>query len=315
MKKFLLLPVLSILLLDALAQGPCDDLIIEGVTLNGFDMDFITIEVTNNSMESFNYPGFRVYNAVTDELIGEEIVNFFGIAGQSVHQVPHNLGDVNFDQAFLLRLELWEGFYSNIACNFVAEFVLRPSSTCFDLNIGVNLFDNTQASDTIYWTINDSNGNLISQGTLYLDPLNSFPFESLCLDVNCYEISFTTSDEEANLGYVAYVNSILFLDAGSSIVQTGGGPTNFQFGLFDQCIPKSVTENERKPIKVYPNPGNGILYLDATMKGEFYRLIDANGRIAKQGRIEDAILDLSNFSKGLYLLSIADYRATRIIIQ
>ncbi len=80
----------------------------------------------------------------------------------------------------------------------------------------------------------------------------------------------------------------------------------------DNNLPSGLNESAHAAIRVYPNPSTGIVWLDldpaSTSQSLELRLIDITGRalmqqslpqLSSSGRIS---LDLSNYSKGIYLL-------------
>ena len=86
----------------------------------------------------------------------------------------------------------------------------------------------------------------------------------------------------------------------------------------------SISQKEvlDRMLNVYPNPSNGIINISYTGNEAFTtRLIDLAGKVvqaSKQTSIENTILDVSNLSKGIYILQVHTTNAVisrRIIIQ
>ena len=75
-------------------------------------------------------------------------------------------------------------------------------------------------------------------------------------------------------------------------------------------FPSDVPENKILGIRVYPNPTKGLLNIEFT--NSFFaegslEMYDSHGRIIIHKQLEDNInqvIDLSQFSKGIYLLRI-----------
>jgi hypothetical protein len=63
---------------------------------------------------------------------------------------------------------------------------------------------------------------------------------------------------------------------------------------------------------LYPNPTNGVIYLntDASFIGQNYIIIDYLGRQVLSGKISsrNTVIELNNLTKGIYLLNIADMK-------
>ncbi len=61
------------------------------------------------------------------------------------------------------------------------------------------------------------------------------------------------------------------------------------------------------PIQAYPNPSNGIFYINSQELGvKFWFVSDLNGRILKKNEqfIQSGIIDLTDLPRGIYVLKI-----------
>ena len=72
----------------------------------------------------------------------------------------------------------------------------------------------------------------------------------------------------------------------------------------------SVDELTTEPLRIYPNPTSGMLYLDGPMAAEA-TLHDAAGRLLLRTQ-QARQLDLSPLAKGLYFLQLTDAKGNRI---
>ena len=76
-----------------------------------------------------------------------------------------------------------------------------------------------------------------------------------------------------------------------------------------------VGEMEDENLKIYPNPANGILFVEtqnfASLQGETYRIMNPLGQTLMEGQIttEKQQIDVRNLTKGLYFITVGD--ATR----
>ena len=68
-------------------------------------------------------------------------------------------------------------------------------------------------------------------------------------------------------------------------------------------------------IKAYPNPVMDILIIESSEPGFEYQLIDANGRVMRNGIINDSSeeIDFSSFSPGTYFLQTGKEKTHTII--
>ena len=67
--------------------------------------------------------------------------------------------------------------------------------------------------------------------------------------------------------------------------------------------PVSVIENAASEIIVYPNPSDGLLYIQ-NADGQEFVLVDKNGRMLQTGTIESGQIDLRPIATGIYTLII-----------
>ena len=67
--------------------------------------------------------------------------------------------------------------------------------------------------------------------------------------------------------------------------------------------PVSVIENSASRIIVYPNPSDGLLYIQ-NADGQEFVLVDKNGRMLQTGTIESGQIDLRPIATGIYTLII-----------
>lgn len=59
------------------------------------------------------------------------------------------------------------------------------------------------------------------------------------------------------------------------------------------------------PLKIYPNPTTGVLFIKGELKGsEKYELFSTEGKLLLSGELEGSSIDLSGFKDGIYLLRI-----------
>jgi hypothetical protein len=63
------------------------------------------------------------------------------------------------------------------------------------------------------------------------------------------------------------------------------------------------SENKTLKFKIYPNPSASNLVIDTKLAGDIhYSIRTLNGKITKTGLVENTEIDISDLSKGMYLL-------------
>ena len=85
-------------------------------------------------------------------------------------------------------------------------------------------------------------------------------------------------------------------------------PAIFPVFTFDGDSSLSITEIDQLRLQVYPNPTNGILHIKDAVEGEL-SIVDLTGRVLQKMEIqnspkEEVLLDLSNFTRGTYLVRL-----------
>jgi len=230
MKYSSLIVLLILSSLCAKAQGPCDELLITELSLNPLNPDLLVVKVLNESSEIFSYPGFRVYS--DGVLLGEEVVEFFGIGETSEHAVPHNLGPVVQGEEFTLELELWTGFYETLACSFTGIAILYPEVECADLEVVVTFTE--VGTETVRLEMRDFQGEWILDTLVQNTGGNNFyHMIPVCIHENCYEITLTP---EGSLSFDADIHSLVTLPNSYWNFSENGGTAEadeftFSFGI------------------------------------------------------------------------------------
>lgn len=92
--------------------------------------------------------------------------------------------------------------------------------------------------------------------------------------------------------------------------------TNWIQSTSENCLPTNVNELEKKSdFSIFPNPTSGNLRIHSNSKNNVpFKLLDINGRILKQGRLnaQNTALNLYSLDAGLYFLWI-DGVVTKIV--
>ncbi|MFT4679362.1 MAG: hypothetical protein ACI84C_000971 [Flavobacteriales bacterium] len=292
------------------AQNFCDSLQLEAVHVDPLAPESIGIHVTNNSSGIFSYPGFRIY--YNDELVGEELVDFFGIGAWSVHNVPHTMQDLVPGQQYDLAIELWTGFYEEMVCSFNETVVLIPTDECHVINFWAAQSGDKQIIDPIIMELIDIDGIIVYSAFHEFSPDSPFFTEELCLEPGCYTGSFTTSDavisadinfsfQSAETGGLVAVQAV----AGDVFVTL---PVN----VWSNCGPTTVEEDSSgtKGLSLYPNPSSTILNFSQPLKG---RVFDVHGNVVAVLNGLSA-LDVSTMTPGVYFMT-TDQGASRFIVE
>ncbi len=304
---YLLAALLSIFTSMGVAQVNCFNINLDEVIRDPYDQNFITVHILNPESESINYPGIRIYNALTDELIGEESVNFFGIANESVHMVPITM-EVVQAESYTLRIEIWSGFYENLECSFTDDFYLYPETFCTDSEIMVSLAGLEPGEDPFVLDISQ-NGESVFSDSFILDSENPMYYQEpgTCLGIGCYDVVLTTSDAViSSTGYILQEGG-WYSGTESIPFQAGDIAIEFSFSIFE-CATNNLDESKANDLNIYPNPSNSTIILDwgnAVGQADL-SIYDINGNLIQSIPVSGIRqeLNVSKFSAGMYIAKI-----------
>lgn len=173
--------------------GPnCTDLDLISVQWATFSDTAINVNVSNASI-GFDYPGFILFDANGDTL-AKETVELFAIGEESWHSLRiHPDADVP-SGAFTGRLELWTGFYNDLACTWEQSFDLCPASECVTVYPYLGNFGDALVTGSFSWSVNNNAGPVMN-GTFTLAGENQSDMADVCLSPGSYAFVVTPLQE------------------------------------------------------------------------------------------------------------------------
>lgn len=163
----------------------CEDLTIASIQWATFTDTAIMVHVLNEEV-GFDYPGFILFDANGDTL-ASEVVNLFAIGMDSWHTlVLHPDAEIPNGE-FTGTLELWTGFYTDLACTWQRPIDLCPATECVTVHPYIGNFGGALVSGTFQWSISDENGPVAS-GTFNLSGEDQSDMADVCLPLGGYEL-------------------------------------------------------------------------------------------------------------------------------
>jgi hypothetical protein len=69
---------------------------------------------------------------------------------------------------------------------------------------------------------------------------------------------------------------------------------------------------------IYPNPAQGVLYVEAVQGFSSYRLMDASMRVVRSaqfGMVYQQKVDVRELSNGIYFLQVGNGKLKKVVIQ
>lgn len=161
----------------------------------------------------------------------------------------------------------------------------------------------------------------ISPGTVYIPSITAFIVKvDTAQQVKWLSKFYSSSNENriqyhnGKLSYASRIDGSFLYNTGQSIVTSQAGDALFG-EVVDQQLPLALPSFEGQHLRVYPNPTNGLVTLEADglQKVEVYNL--TGGLILQTTEPQ---INLSDFSKGVYLLKVMTEQGLRfqkIVLQ
>lgn len=187
MKNLILLPAL-LFASTIFAQSPCGDVDIRSVQYSPFTDTVIVVQLVNNSVAGFQYPGFVLINSSGDT-VAKEDVDLFGIGQESVHLLNVVPGVHNPLDDFVGDLELYTGFYDVFACSWDLNQSLCAAEPCDSVFIGLDNWGGALVLGDFEWTVRDESNNVVETGQFSMAINPQMWRYGLCLEPGLYSYS------------------------------------------------------------------------------------------------------------------------------
>lgn len=255
----------------AVAQS-CAGLQVLGVAQDPFQADRIRLVCENVSLdEIYDYPGWRMLDA-DGNLLAEETVNYFGIFGVYIHDLQWLATSEVPVFAQEVTLQLWTGFYSEMACEFPYtwesrsfEWAGQMDGECLPVQLRLNGYTPPSATAEVTLSSLAWAGDIWST-TMTLDEAGGWMAisDSLCLSQNdCYtlEISY---DGTAAVSVAWDDASIPWFSHAAWLIDSPGTTVTTWDLYNDDCVTSDVKEepdrfNAGMPASHWPG-GTYVLY-------------------------------------------------------
>ncbi|NNE55196.1 MAG: T9SS type A sorting domain-containing protein [Flavobacteriales bacterium] len=307
MKNSILFLLFGLFALSSWSQDPCDDVEIVSVQLDPFSMTELVITVENTSSSIFDYPGFRIYDEF-GELIGEEEVNFFGIGESSIHRVPHELLEVEAGASFNWTLELWTGFYSELACTFNGSFIIRPAIDCAEIGIALYQLEEESPSQGVTYSLVNDDNTLSFEGTFELGEGVDTQFAWHCLPSGCYTITFSPAGQlfQSQIGGNLTEPGMSWSNNEVWTMNTSNPSYSHSFSVWSNCdVPDLIEGHSQSEVRLFPNPVADILHFENLPENSRVRILSNTGRVERDETLQRAELNVEGLASGLYIVQIS----------
>lgn len=302
--------------------GPtdCDSLAFLGARWGIFSDTSIVLTVANASSDLFDYPGFVLLDAEGDT-IASETVSYFGIGtNPQDHVLRVRPGTLPEGSTVSGELHLWSLFYTEQECAWPVSWDLCPAQECVDVapylwNVGDGI-----VSATVPYTLEDTDGLVLSSGTYVLTPNNQgVNGQEICLPPGNYALHL----EQVGIvgGQLVYglVTPPMNAELTGSTYQQGTAENTAHIAILERCsdlanaLPEGAVTH---PTLLVSISGDGLVVMgtDDRPLGRL-DLLDATGRLVGTAFAQRARYDwsLTGLPSGVYLVRDARHGAVRFV--
>lgn len=190
---------------------------------------------------------------------------------------------------------------SNIFVNYMG------APTRLNENVVFNLQRDQYGSETS-WTLKNSAGTTVYSGGPYTDQLNPpLITQNWVLNANeCYTFVISDSYGDGLYPYGGYYN---MQSTTGSILATGSHFASSQTKYF-KIQTLGTSEATKNTFSIYPNPATDVLNIKNVSEKATFEIHNAVGQLVKAGNIENAKVDVADFVKGVYVITVKDKNLT-----
>lgn len=285
----------------------CDSLIFADILWSPFDAGSITVHVLNPTTDIFDYPGFVLLDQNGDTL-AMETVDFFGIPPENWHILTVHDGAALPTGPFNGQLDLWTGFYSQLACSWDLPIDLCPPDSCTMIFPTVQDYGGGQVTGSFSYVVIDEDVPVAS-GTLQLQQGQLMDQDTICLPPGYYVMSLSP-DQLSGSGDPHFGVTAPGYAQAPFVPVDPEGAAPAPFGLYANCIGISTVIQEHPVDGLHHRLTDGALYVWRTDGAPLGRLqwCDAMGRMLNQAdaRSSEQRIHLADFAQGLYFLRALD---------
>lgn len=252
-----------------------------------------SISIMNNGEETIN--SLQIQYKINNE------IHTYDWTGSltSLHSINIDLPEVTFNlqannNLVISIMDPDQNLDNNV---MTMDFLSAPDATTYDLELTIHT-DN-KGSQT-RWIVKNSSNQTIKQGNGYGN--NQTYVESITLPADdCYYLRILDTGNDGGA-------TISLADMNGNILIESDG--NYGPGFikdFSKGSALGVNDLQASEIAVYPNPTTGILNLSSNKNIDNVYVYDLSGRLVKtfsKVGADKAIIDLSSFNSGTYVLKI-----------
>ncbi|MCB0757636.1 MAG: T9SS type A sorting domain-containing protein [Flavobacteriales bacterium] len=284
-------------------SGGCDSLLIGSIQWAAFSDTALVLHAFNSSTTLFDYPGFLLLSDNGDTL-ARETVDLFGIGTESTHILNIPEGENMPVSPFNATLQLWTGFFSELACTWDRSIDLCPPDSCSPMLVHLGNFGDALGLGAFTYTVL-SNGIPITSGLLTLTVDQQSDQDTLCLQSGNYELHLMPQQEPTG-GQLVYGVADPNGTYGPAEYVSSMDQNEIGFTFYGPCADPVQSVTEFADARLVVSVGSGFAILSSTdgrSLGEL-RVMDAQGRLilAVSERTARYQFSTDGWASGVYVL-------------
>ncbi len=274
--------------------GECDAYDCEVIWIEGFDCyaNFDVVVLDDQTVQVFNNSTFA-----------DGLDYVWSLNGQVIWDDYNLYLDFLPADEYVLCLDVMQvdGEY---ACTYCEDFTVGEDTGCAQMNLWVECLQMWDAEGTVEYEIFQDQ-DFVLGGGWDLSDLEYFASDSFCLEDGCYSATFYATGDI--IEYLFFINLYAPDDAIQVINQTldwENGTITIEFGVNSECSTQ-IDEVAADQFAMYPNPASDQVQLRIPT-GSNVNVLDLTGKLIYETKSssEMTTLDVSNFSGGLYLVTV-----------
>lgn len=186
---------------------------------------------------------------------------------------------------------------SNIFVNYMG------APTRLNENVVFNLQPDPYGSE-ITWTLKNSAGVTVYSGGPYVDSTTpALITQNWVLNANeCYTFNITDSYGDGIYQFGGFYN---VKSTSGSTLATGSHYASSQTKYF-KIQTLGTSEATKNTFSIYPNPATDVLNIKNVSEKATFEIHNAAGQLLKAGNIENAQVNVADFIKGVYVITVKD---------
>jgi PKD repeat protein len=204
---------------------------------------------------------------------------------------------------YVLCLDIID-FDDEYSCTHCVDFTVGEDTGCAQMNLWVECLQMWDAEGTVEYEILQD-GQFVLGGGWDLSDQEYFASDAFCLEDGCYTATFFASGELVE--YLFFINLYASDESLELINQTidwENGTVTIEFGVNSECATQ-IDEVAADLFSMYPNPAQDQVHLQIP-NGANVNVFDIVGNLVYETKSNNEMttLDVSNFSGGLYLVTV-----------